>query len=149
MARLLRLANQAGRKVDRGIEIDFPISRQNIAEMTGTTLHTVSRILSAWGGGRRGKRPPARDLARRAPAYDDRRGSAGSALIVSRCGCSAQLGKKRFPLDPVRATGIFHGMKEDNGTPGTVHFVPQENPDGRRPPAHHIIDNLVCSHQYH
>lgn len=45
---LLRLANQAGRKVDGGIEIDFPISRQNIAEMTGTTLHTVSRILSAW-----------------------------------------------------------------------------------------------------
>jgi CRP-like cAMP-binding protein len=45
---LLRLANQAGRKVERGIEIDFPISRQNIAEMTGTTLHTVSRILSAW-----------------------------------------------------------------------------------------------------
>jgi CRP-like cAMP-binding protein len=45
---LLRLANQAGRKVDHGIEIDFPISRQNIAEMTGTTLHTVSRILSAW-----------------------------------------------------------------------------------------------------
>ncbi|WP_119390815.1 Crp/Fnr family transcriptional regulator [Taklimakanibacter lacteus] len=48
---LLRLANQAGRKVDRGIEIDFPISRQNIAEMTGTTLHTVSRILSAWEQG--------------------------------------------------------------------------------------------------
>ena len=45
---LLRLAQQAGRKVDSGIEIDFPISRQDIAEMTGTTLHTVSRILSAW-----------------------------------------------------------------------------------------------------
>jgi CRP/FNR family transcriptional regulator, nitrogen oxide reductase regulator len=45
---LLRLANQAGRKVERGIEIDFPISRQDIADMTGTTLHTVSRILSAW-----------------------------------------------------------------------------------------------------
>ncbi|HEV7433856.1 MAG TPA: helix-turn-helix domain-containing protein, partial [Pseudorhizobium sp.] len=30
--------------------IDFPISRQDIAEMTGTTLHTVSRILSAWEG---------------------------------------------------------------------------------------------------
>lgn len=45
---LLRLARQAGRKVDNGIEIDFPISRQDIAEMTGTTLHTVSRILSAW-----------------------------------------------------------------------------------------------------
>jgi len=26
----------------------FPISRQDIAEMTGTTLHTVSRILSSW-----------------------------------------------------------------------------------------------------
>lgn len=30
------------------MRIDFPISRQDIAEMTGTTLHTVSRILSAW-----------------------------------------------------------------------------------------------------
>jgi CRP-like cAMP-binding protein len=45
---LLRLANQAGRKTETGIEIDFPISRQDIAEMTGTTLHTVSRILSGW-----------------------------------------------------------------------------------------------------
>jgi CRP-like cAMP-binding protein len=45
---LLRLANQAGRTVTQGIEIDFPISRQDIAEMTGTTLHTVSRILSGW-----------------------------------------------------------------------------------------------------
>jgi CRP-like cAMP-binding protein len=45
---LLRLARQAGRPVGSGIEIDFPISRQDIAEMTGTTLHTVSRILSAW-----------------------------------------------------------------------------------------------------
>jgi CRP-like cAMP-binding protein len=45
---LLRLAKQAGRKVKAGIEIDFPISRQDVAEMTGTTLHTVSRLLSAW-----------------------------------------------------------------------------------------------------
>jgi CRP-like cAMP-binding protein len=45
---LLRLVNQSGRKVDHGIEIDFPISRQDIAQMTGTTLHTVSRTLSAW-----------------------------------------------------------------------------------------------------
>jgi CRP-like cAMP-binding protein len=45
---LLRLAKQAGRKVERGVEIDFPISRQDVAEMTGTTLHTVSRTLSAW-----------------------------------------------------------------------------------------------------
>lgn len=45
---LLRLSRQAGRKVENGIQIDFPISRQDIAEMTGATLHTVSRILSAW-----------------------------------------------------------------------------------------------------
>jgi CRP-like cAMP-binding protein len=45
---LLRLAKQAGRKVEHGVEIDFPISRQDVAEMTGTTLHTVSRTLSAW-----------------------------------------------------------------------------------------------------
>jgi CRP/FNR family transcriptional regulator, nitrogen oxide reductase regulator len=45
---LLRLAKQSGRKLDHGIEIDFPISRQDIAQMTGTTLHTVSRILSGW-----------------------------------------------------------------------------------------------------
>lgn len=47
---LLRLARQSGRKTEQGIEIDFPITRQDVAEMTGTTLHTVSRILSAWEG---------------------------------------------------------------------------------------------------
>ncbi|CAN7588365.1 Crp/Fnr family transcriptional regulator [Rhizobium sp. LjRoot258] len=46
---VLRLSKQAGKPTsDAGIRIDFPISRQDIAEMTGTTLHTVSRILSAW-----------------------------------------------------------------------------------------------------
>jgi len=45
---LLRLAKQSGRKVANGVEIDFPISRQDIAQMTGTTLHTVSRLLSGW-----------------------------------------------------------------------------------------------------
>ncbi|MGK3946862.1 helix-turn-helix domain-containing protein, partial [Streptomyces caeruleatus] len=41
---VLRLANQAGRRTARGIEIAFPLSRQDLAEMAGTTLHTVSRI---------------------------------------------------------------------------------------------------------
>lgn len=45
---LLRLARQSGRGIEAGIEIDFPITRQDVAEMTGTTLHTVSRVLSAW-----------------------------------------------------------------------------------------------------
>ncbi|WP_029031990.1 Crp/Fnr family transcriptional regulator [Salinarimonas rosea] len=56
---LLRLAEAAGRTGAQGVEIGFPLSRQDVAEMTGTTLHTVSRILSAWqreglvSGGRR------------------------------------------------------------------------------------------------
>jgi CRP-like cAMP-binding protein len=45
---ILRMINQSGRKVDNGIEIDFPVTRQNLSEMTGATLHTVSRTLSAW-----------------------------------------------------------------------------------------------------
>ena len=45
---LLRLVQEAGRRVDHGVEIDFPISRQDVAEMTGTTVFTVSRLLSAW-----------------------------------------------------------------------------------------------------
>lgn len=45
---VLRLVNQTGRRVDGGIEIDFPITRSDLSELTGTTLHTVSRLLSAW-----------------------------------------------------------------------------------------------------
>lgn len=45
---VLRLGEQSGRQEDDGIRIDFPVSKQDIAEMTGTTLHTVSRILTAW-----------------------------------------------------------------------------------------------------
>ncbi len=45
---VLQLAQQAGRKIEAGVLIDFPLSRQDLAEMTGATLHTVSRTLSAW-----------------------------------------------------------------------------------------------------
>jgi len=45
---LLRLVSDAGRRVDTGVEIGFPVSRQDIAEMTGTTLYTVSRLMSTW-----------------------------------------------------------------------------------------------------
>ncbi len=45
---VLRLAERAGRIEPGGTRIDFPITRQDIAEMTGTTLHTVSRLFSAW-----------------------------------------------------------------------------------------------------
>lgn len=45
---LLRLINQSGRQVEQGIEINFPITRKDVSEMTGTTLQTVSRLLSSW-----------------------------------------------------------------------------------------------------
>jgi len=45
---LSRLARQAGRRTPEGILIDFPITRQDLAEMSGSTLHTVSRTLAAW-----------------------------------------------------------------------------------------------------
>lgn len=45
---VLRLMEQAGRPEEDGIHIDFPLSRQDVAELTGTTLHTVSRLFSAW-----------------------------------------------------------------------------------------------------
>lgn len=45
---ILRLVEQSGRKTSEGIEIGFPITRQEIAEMAGTTLHTVSRLMSYW-----------------------------------------------------------------------------------------------------
>jgi CRP-like cAMP-binding protein len=45
---LLKLANQSGKKIDEGVLIDLPITRQDIAEMSGTTLFTVSRTLNEW-----------------------------------------------------------------------------------------------------
>lgn len=45
---LLRLARQVGQKEEDGILIDLPLSREDLADMTGTTLYTVSRILSRW-----------------------------------------------------------------------------------------------------
>ncbi len=45
---LLRLARQTGQRTDEGVLLDLPLSRQDLGEMTGTTLYTVSRILSNW-----------------------------------------------------------------------------------------------------
>jgi CRP-like cAMP-binding protein len=45
---VLRLAQQAGERVDAGVLIAIPLSREDLAEMTGTTLFTVSRILNRW-----------------------------------------------------------------------------------------------------
>jgi CRP-like cAMP-binding protein len=45
---LLRLAGQSGRMSAEGLLVELPFSRQELAEMNGTTLYTVSRTLSAW-----------------------------------------------------------------------------------------------------
>ncbi|MEO1703902.1 MAG: Crp/Fnr family transcriptional regulator [Pseudomonadota bacterium] len=45
---LLRLTSDAGRRTTAGVEIAFPVTRQDIAETTGATMHSVSRIMSKW-----------------------------------------------------------------------------------------------------
>lgn len=45
---LLRLAQKAGVATPEGIEITLPLTRQDLAELAGTTLSTASRTLSAW-----------------------------------------------------------------------------------------------------
>jgi CRP/FNR family transcriptional regulator, nitrogen oxide reductase regulator len=45
---LMELVRTSERRTERGVGIEFPISRQDLAELCGTTLFTVSRILTRW-----------------------------------------------------------------------------------------------------
>ena len=45
-AALLRLAQQAGRREGTGTLIEMPLSRQDLADMTGAKVETVSRVMS-------------------------------------------------------------------------------------------------------
>jgi CRP-like cAMP-binding protein len=45
---LVRLVQQAGRRLEDGVLIDLPLTRDDLAQMTGTTLYTVSRVVSRW-----------------------------------------------------------------------------------------------------
>ena len=45
---VLRLARQAGHDTREGRAIEFPLRRKDVADISGTTLHTVSRVLTAW-----------------------------------------------------------------------------------------------------
>lgn len=45
---VLRLVRQAGHGTIDGTAIAFPLRRKDVAEFSGTTLYTVSRILTAW-----------------------------------------------------------------------------------------------------
>ena len=48
---VLRLARQAGHSTVDGTAIEFPLRRKDVADISGTTLHTASRILTAWEAG--------------------------------------------------------------------------------------------------
>lgn len=45
---VLRLVRQAGFAASDGTAIEFPLRRKDVADISGTTLHTASRILTAW-----------------------------------------------------------------------------------------------------
>jgi CRP-like cAMP-binding protein len=45
---LVRLMGQCGRPTDGGVLIAHALTRQELADLTGTTLYTVSRTLSQW-----------------------------------------------------------------------------------------------------
>lgn len=46
---LLKLGDQFGQQRPGGIFVPFPLSRQELADMTGTTIETCIRIMSRWG----------------------------------------------------------------------------------------------------
>ncbi|MBU0493950.1 MAG: Crp/Fnr family transcriptional regulator [Chloroflexi bacterium] len=45
---LLKLAKTVGHREGRTFVLDLPLTRQDIAEMTGTTVETVIRVMSKW-----------------------------------------------------------------------------------------------------
>jgi CRP-like cAMP-binding protein len=45
---LLRLAERDGTRGDGGITLPFTLTRQSLADMTGTTVETAIRIMSRW-----------------------------------------------------------------------------------------------------
>jgi len=45
---ILRLVDTFGRQTGEGVEIPFPVSRQDLADLIGSTLPTISRTLRAW-----------------------------------------------------------------------------------------------------
>jgi CRP-like cAMP-binding protein len=47
-ARLLRLAESDGARGPRGVTLPFHLTRQSLADMTGTTVETTIRVMSRW-----------------------------------------------------------------------------------------------------
>src|SRR6185503_13416115 len=47
-ATLLRLAEQDGNRTARGLALPFHLTRQSLADMTGTTVESAIRVVSRW-----------------------------------------------------------------------------------------------------
>src|SRR5581483_8014346 len=47
-ATLLRLAEQDGTRTARGLALPFHLTRQSLADMTGTTVESAIRVVSRW-----------------------------------------------------------------------------------------------------
>lgn len=43
------LANRMGRETDEGVEVRLRLSRQEVADLVGTTVESAIRVLSSWG----------------------------------------------------------------------------------------------------
>ena len=132
-----------GRKVEQGVEIDFPISRQDIAEMTGTTLHTVSRTLSAWeqqglvesGRQRIVLRDPHRlfTLAEQARAARPRSSHQAAARSAAR---------KSSRSIPCSRQASSTAVEARDRAADAAHPEVEKHPDRRRPSAHHVVDQV-------
>ncbi|HJE63325.1 MAG TPA: Crp/Fnr family transcriptional regulator, partial [Alcaligenes faecalis] len=45
---LLRLIRQVGQSGTEGTSLSIPVTRQDLADLAGTTLYTASRVVSSW-----------------------------------------------------------------------------------------------------
>ena len=45
---LLRLVDREGRRGPDGLALPFPLTRQSLADMTGTTVETAIRVVTRW-----------------------------------------------------------------------------------------------------
>ena len=45
---LLRLIRQVGQSGAQGTSLSIPVTRQDLADLAGTTLYTASRVVSSW-----------------------------------------------------------------------------------------------------
>lgn len=75
---LLRLMKHVGTASDEGVEVS--LSREELAQMTGTTLFTISRILSKWA--EEGLVVPRREAVLVRDAYSLRRASNEDTVVI-------------------------------------------------------------------